>query len=112
LSFRVIIQRRAHREIDEAYEWIARDAPHRALRWVDGIQRAIATLADNPRRCPRAREAEGHPDDDVRQLVYGRRGTYRIIFLIRGETVSVLSVRHSARQPVPLEQLLGEIERE
>jgi phage-related protein len=41
----------------------------------------------------------------VRVLIYGkRRGVYRVLFTIRGETVYVLTVRHSAQR-----RLAGEI---
>ena len=58
------------------------------------IEDAIATLERNPARWPLAPEAEWY-DGDLRQLLHGkRRGIYRILFEVRGETVVILRVRH------------------
>jgi hypothetical protein len=51
---------------------------------------------------------------EIRQLLYGgRRGVYRILFVIRGEeVVRVLAVWHSARQPLPPGTLAEEADQE
>jgi hypothetical protein len=42
-------------------------------------------------------------------LLYGKRhGKNRVLFAIRGDTVHVLTVRHSARQSLSEEMGLGE----
>ena len=74
------------------------------------LRAKIATLKTSPQRCPI------HPDSEVygkevRVLVYGkRRGVYRVLFAIRGDTVHVLTVRHSAQRS-PAEEM-GEDEPE
>jgi plasmid stabilization system protein ParE len=58
----------------------------------------IATLANFPERCGLAPESE-HFDEEIRQLPYGKRpNVYRILFVIRGDTVHVLHVRHGSRR--------------
>ena len=60
---------------------------------------AIATLQEKPQRCSFAIEHEIFPEE-VRQLLYGKsRNLYRVLFAIRGITVSVLYVRHSSQAP-------------
>jgi plasmid stabilization system protein ParE len=93
----VRITARALREIDEALDWlIARSRPA-ALRWHQRLTEAIRSLEDHPERCPFAPE-EAWYQGSLRQLLHGRRrGTYRLLFEIRGDTVYVLRVRHGAQ---------------
>ena len=96
MKFRVQLESRAARDIDEASGWLAARSPQAAEQWFNAIEAAIAGLKDFPTRCPRARE-DGLFSYELRQLVYGRRhGRYRIIFTIRRQTVHVLHVRHGA----------------
>ena len=49
--------------------------------------------------------------EEVRVLLYGkRRGVYRVLFAIRGDTVHVLSVRHSAQRSLADEMAEDETE--
>jgi len=97
VNYRVVIETRAIRDIDEATGWIAAHSPAAAERWFHAIEAAILSLARFPERCPLARENERFTVE-VRQLVFGRRGgRYRIIFTIRAGTVHVLHIRHGAR---------------
>jgi|SRR5271166_4499497 len=58
----------------------------------------IETLKSNPNRCPVDPDSDAF-GEEVRALLYGKRhGKHRILFAIRGQTVHVLAVRHSARQ--------------
>jgi plasmid stabilization system protein ParE len=96
MKYRVCIETRAIRDIDEACGWIGAQAPEAAERWFSAIEAEIYSLAHFPERCPRAREADLFPYD-LRQLVYGRKqGRYRIIFTVRMQAVHVLHVRHGA----------------
>jgi plasmid stabilization system protein ParE len=113
MAYRCELTRRALRDAEEAYTWIARDSPRRAARWYEGLFAKIRTLADNPRRCPLApeSEADGH---EIRQILYGRRrGVYRVLFVVRSEElVLVLAVWHGSRQPVPPDTLAAEADQE
>jgi len=100
MTFRVILQPRAEREIREAARWIAGQSrsASTALRWVRGLRTKIDTLKATPKRCPVDPDSEAY-GEEVRVLLYGKRhGKYRILFAIRGDVVHVLTVRHSARQ--------------
>jgi plasmid stabilization system protein ParE len=72
MKYRVCIQTRAIRDIDEACGGIAAQAPDAAERWFSAIEAEIFSLARFPERCPRAREADLFTYD-LRQLVYGRK---------------------------------------
>ena len=57
----------------------------------------MATLEQSPDRCPLADEA-GDFGLDLRELLYGRRrGVYRILFTIDGQTVTIHRIRHAAQ---------------
>ena len=102
MTYRVIIQPRAERDIGAAAQWLeaqSRSAA-KALRWVRGIRAKMETLKADPRRCPVDPDSDAF-GEEVRVLLYGKRhGKYRILFAIRGDTVHVLTVRHTARRSV------------
>jgi plasmid stabilization system protein ParE len=100
MTYRVILQPRAERDIQAQAAWLLERArsPAAALRWVRGIRARIATLKASPRRCPVDPDS-GAYGEEVRVLLYGKRpGIYRVLFAIRGDTVHVLTVRHSAQR--------------
>jgi plasmid stabilization system protein ParE len=87
----------AREEIADGAHWIFQRSPEAALKWLDGIERTIAGLAEFPTRCPLAPESDA-VGSEIRQQLYGRRQhKYRILFALRGNTVHVLHVRHGAR---------------
>jgi plasmid stabilization system protein ParE len=97
MRFRVLLETRAVRDLDEASGWIAETSVEAADRWLGAIETAICSLEVFPERCPLARE-NGQFRHELRQLVYGRRhGRYRAIFTVHGNTVHVLHVRHGAK---------------
>ena len=100
MTFRVVVQPGAERDIEMAADWIEGQShsPHKALRWVRAIRAKMDTLKVSPKRCPVDADSDTY-GEEVRLLVYGKRhGRYRILFAVRGDTVYVLAVRHSARQ--------------
>lgn len=104
MSFEVLVTERAARELSQAADWIAMDAPETANRWFNGFVAAIQTLAENPQRCSIARENDRFPYE-LRQLLYGRKRSYRALFSIRGSKIVVLSIRHNALYDLTPEDL-------
>jgi plasmid stabilization system protein ParE len=100
VTYRVILQPRAERDIQQAARWIRDQAKSSAiaLRWVRGIRSKIASLAANPQRCPVDPDSDAY-GEEVRVLLHGKRQRkYRVLFAVRGDIVHVLTVRHAARQ--------------
>jgi plasmid stabilization system protein ParE len=100
MTYRVIVQPRAERDIRDAARWIREQSksPATALRWVRGIRAKIDTLKASPHRCPVDSDSDAY-GEEVRVLLYGkRRGIYRVLFAIRGNDVQILTVRHAARR--------------
>ena len=96
-SYQVHITAKALREIDEALEWYAVLSLRTAVKWYVNLKEAVRDLGADPERCELAPENEWYPGE-LRQMLYGKkRGTYRILFEIVGDTVYILRVRHSVR---------------
>ena len=105
MKFQVIIQPPARQDIEAAYLYLHERAPRTADRWLAGIERAISSLERMPRRCGLARESEEF-DEDIRQLLYGRRANkYRVLFVVRENIVRVLHVRYGARDSLTREEV-------
>jgi plasmid stabilization system protein ParE len=100
MTYHVLITKAAHRDLREALTWWRDNrSAAQAERWYEKIMPAIATLAENPDRCPISPETDLCPTR-LRQLHFGlsRKRTHRIVFTIVGDEVRVLRVRHHARQ--------------
>ncbi|MBC7335344.1 MAG: type II toxin-antitoxin system RelE/ParE family toxin [Clostridia bacterium] len=91
--YRVLITVSAERDVAQAYEYIRRENPRAARRWLAGLREQILTLEQFPLRCAVVPEADelGYP---YRHLLYGH---YRLVFRVDGSTVTVLRVIHQAR---------------
>lgn len=79
-----------------------------AARWFNGLERAVYSLQELPRRGVAAPEARrfGRP---LLQLLYGKKPhIYRIICRIDevDRTVVVLTIRHEAMEPVSMEEII------
>jgi plasmid stabilization system protein ParE len=99
MTYRIIIEPTAEREIRSAVRWKTENAsPTVAARWYNGLLKKIATLRTHPSRCPLAAENDKFPVE-IRELLYGRRrNIFRIIYTIQNDTVFILYVHHGARQ--------------
>jgi plasmid stabilization system protein ParE len=112
MTYLVVIQPRAARDIRTAALWILGRSASRAtaLRWARDLRAKIATLKSNPQRCPIDAGSEVY-GEEVRVLLHGkRRGVYRVLFAIRGDTVHVLTVRHSSQRSLAEEMTEDELE--
>jgi plasmid stabilization system protein ParE len=101
VRYRVIVTPTADAEAMEAFRWYAERSAAVAERWYAGLNRALANLAEKPARFPVSEEDSEALGCEARILLYGRRrGVFRILYHIRGDTVSVLRIRHSAQGPL------------
>ena len=82
----------AEADLDNLYDYIARDVPYYAEQFVDRLIEAISILKDNPRLGRRVPEAEER--EDVRELIFQ---SYRIIYLVEVDQVHILTVIHGSR---------------
>jgi len=109
MTFRVEILPAALADVEEAYLWWREHVPELAEAWFDGLGEAIESLDEFPERCAVAPESED-VNVEVRQLLYGRgRSVYRVLFRIAAPNlVRVLRIRHSARDRLEPEELIGD----
>lgn len=94
MKYEVEFGETAEREAEEAYAWIAERGPEAAARWFNELERRVQSLSALAKRCPLAPESVAF-EQEIRQLLFGH---YRVLFAIRGRTVYVLHVRHTARE--------------
>lgn len=82
MADRVDVARRAESDLEQLYLWVVERAAQQGARWFNGLERAVLSLDQHPKRCPVAPESVD-PDQPVRVLTYGRRPhAYRIFFTV------------------------------
>jgi plasmid stabilization system protein ParE len=98
MTFRVETTEQAERDTLNILDWlISEQAGQAGLRWFEGLEHAIASLAQMPMRCSVVPEQNLFPFE-VRHLLYGRKPhIYRVVFTIENQTVYVLHVWHGRR---------------
>ena len=101
-------RRQMDAEVVRLFDAMGEDA---AVSWRDGLEKALASLATLPGRCPPASEngmyAPTHSGQTLRQLIYRRRGgpAWRLLFTVHAQTdtdppvVRVHQVRLGAQPP-------------
>lgn len=98
MTYHVLITARARADAVEALRWIADRSPAAGNRWYLGLAKAIAGLEQSPEKHPVAEDETAQLGFALRQKLYGRRkGIYRLLFSIEGDTVVVHYIRHTAR---------------
>ena len=98
MAYLVELTLRAERDLDYLYQRISADDSAAAARWFNGLEAAIYTLEQLPRRCPVAPESR-KAKRRLRQLLYGAKSdVYRVIYEIdeSSKFVHILTIRHAA----------------
>lgn len=91
MSRSVVFRQQARREFDAAGDWYERERPGLGNAFLAEVDQALQMIASNPGAFPEML-------DGVRKAVV-KRFPYCIYFRVRGETIVVLAVFHSARNP-------------
>lgn len=100
MTYRVRLTSLARTELVNAALWWAENrSADQALRWLEGFEEAIRSLARDPDKHALARENDQYAFP-LYQLHYGvsRKPTHRAVFRIAGDTVEVLTIRHLAQR--------------
>ena len=101
MKYQVQLTAKAERDVDQILHWFhEQHATAAGGRWLMQILSTIDTLEKHPERCGLAAEAE-ELGLELRELLFGKRhGKYRILFIVRKNVVSILHIRHTARDAV------------
>jgi toxin ParE1/3/4 len=94
MAYLVELSTRAEQDLNQIAQRISAGESAAAVRWFDGLDKAISTLENFPRRCPIIPESK-RTKQGLRHLLYG---AMRIIYEIdeERELVTVIAVRNSA----------------
>lgn len=107
MKYRLIITPRTWNEVAQNVDWWGKHrSPDQAGRWYDRFVQITASLADDPRRWPLAREAAKFPFE-LRQFNFGigARPTHRGVYKIVDDQVVILHVLHLAAADLTPEDL-------
>lgn len=110
MAYRVELAKNAEAELEELYLWVVERAPSQGAAWFNGLERAILSLEQLPKRFRIAPESFDS-DQPVRALNYGRSPhVYRVFFTIdeSATLVRVLHIRRGGRQRPAPGELKGE----
>lgn len=101
MNYYVQITSHASQQLAETALWWAENSNvDQALKWLEGFETAIASLAHSALQHSASRENDLYDlPYTVRQLLYGvgRKPTHRAVYEIRGGTVYVVAIRHLAQ---------------
>lgn len=98
MPYRVDLTTRAARDLDNIFQFIQAEQSAHAAKWFNGLHEAVESLRSLPHRSPAIQE-----NPALRHLLYGSKpDVYRVIYAIDDvkKTVTVLTIRHGARQPL------------
>jgi plasmid stabilization system protein ParE len=98
MSYKLVVTDRAERDRDAAFAWYSANfSCDFAARWYLGIADAIESLRNGVEKCHRAHESARFPFE-IFELLYGsKRNKHRIVFRVKGDSVVILHIRHSAQ---------------
>ena len=108
MSFQIRILPVAIEDRRSIFRYIEQRSEQGAKNWEAAYERSLSRLEENPLICGLAPEAE-HFEFDLRQIQFRtRRGlTYRIIFRIDGNCVTIYRLRGPGQAPLRSRDLPG-----
>ena len=101
MTYKVIVTPEAENDLRTAYRYIRRQAPEAARDWIRQARHSVKSLTRRPERCLLAPESTSF-NLPIRELFFGagNRGTYRFLFVVLGESVYILHIRHGSMLPL------------
>jgi hypothetical protein len=110
MTYEVVIQPRALRDLEESQRWAAKHAPMTARRWFNRFIDRLHTRNRNSQQCGFAEEAR-KAKREIRQLLFGRRpNVYRALFVIDARHVRVFRVMRAQRRALTRRQIDEDID--
>ena len=87
---KVILSPRSERDLEEIADFIARDSPRSAIRFIADLRATCEKLAD----APLGYEVQLQLDPSIRRAVHGR---YLVFYSVNPDRVRVERILHAAR---------------
>ncbi len=81
----------AETDLDEIFDYIARDAPVYAEQYIDRIIDTVGSLHEHPELGRVVREAG---QEHIRELIHQ---SHRIIYTVRSDRIQILAIIHGRR---------------
>lgn len=94
MTYSVHVEAMAVADAEEHRSGLEEFSPQAAERYTQMIEKAVASLADFPRRYPLAPEAQTH-HREIHHMFVGR---YRIVYVVLDDSVRVVRIRHASQQ--------------
>lgn len=101
MRFRVEISRESEQNATAIFEWIEGRSSDGARRWWEAFTTVLESLTKHPESFALAPEADAF-DEAIRDAIFKTRHgrLYRLLFVIRGSTVHVVTVRGAGQDLV------------
>lgn len=98
MTLEVRVSGRADCDADAIFNWLSARSEAGAHRWYQSFLSLLEKLPGLARGCSVASEAR-MLGDDVRQVLFKTKkgSTYRVLFVLRGETIHIIAVRGSGQ---------------
>lgn len=105
-GYRVEFSHRAEQDVLEILDWLGSRSRTGASRWLDALDQMVVRLGETPLSCPLAEEADAF-SEPVRQILFrtNRGNTYRALFVVRDQNVTIATVRGPGQPPVSPDEL-------
>jgi plasmid stabilization system protein ParE len=102
MQYEVCVAGQVEKQIEEVADYISsKSSPETAKRWTCAVRERMSRLKSFPFKHGLAPEAFDL-GIQLRQIVFG---SYRVLYTVTDKTVNVIMLRHSARQPIELDDL-------
>jgi addiction module RelE/StbE family toxin len=88
---KIVWTEKAEKQLDQIFQYIASDSTLYAHRTVGQIIEQVENISPHPRK---GRKVPEYEKDDIREVFHH---PYRIIYLLKDNTIEILSVIHGAR---------------
>ena len=107
MRFRVVLLRRAFRDVDSIAAWIAQRSMAGAASWIVAYEDAIRRLTENPHGYGIADDCNLSEELILRQFLFKtRRGRmYRGVFVVVDDEIRVLRICGPGEPPLTLDDL-------
>lgn len=86
--------------VSEIADYIAKDKPSAAAKWINSVFSKVKQLESSPET---GRIVPEINNSQIRELLYGN---YRIIYRVEKKQISILTVRHG-KQILPINEIMA-----